>query len=425
MKKIIIVFFVFALPVISLAQSDGNFGIKWAGFVKNDIYFDSRQTVSARQGHFLLYPAAEMLDPDGEDINAKGNLHILSIQTRLKATITGPDVWGAKSSGLIEGAFFGNIENNINTFRLRHAFVKLSWTSTELMVGQYWHPLFVTSCFPGTVSFNTGAPFQPFARNPQIRIAQSIGKLRIIGTFLTQMDFVSNGPDGPSTKYLRNGIIPALNIRAEFLTSSDNGTEFLIGISGNYKSLHPRLSTELGYKDDGTAQSTTGMAYVKLKIPKVTFKLEGVYGQDLFNMTMLGGYAVKAVTDLTYDYREYTPVNTMSFWGDIHTNGKSWQFGIFGGYTKNLGSDDIIEPIPVSYEEEPFATAQKYYSRGSNIGYVYRISPRVIHNVGQMRFAGEVEYTAAAYGTPDQMGVVQNTTEVANLRFLLATYIFF
>lgn len=427
MKKAVIFLIYLFSPLFMLAQSGDSFGIKWAGFVKNDMFFDSRQTVSARQGHFLLYPAAEIMDPEGEDINARSSLHFLSIQTRLKGIITGPDVLGAKSSGLIEAAFFGNIEQNINSFRLRHAIVKLAWPTTELMAGQFWHPLFVTDCFPGTVSFNTGAPFQPFARNPQLRLSQSIGKLRLIGTLITQMDFVSNGPDGPSTAYLRNAVIPEMNLRAEFKTGNGNGTNFLVGVSGNYKKLHPRLSTELGYKANGSVENVTGMAYMKLQIPKITFKIEGVYGQDLFSMTMLGGYAVKNVMDLDTDIRQYTPINTMSLWGEIHSNGKLWQFGVFGGYSENLGSDYEIMAIPISYEEGTgeFDLAQKYYSRGSNISYVYRVAPRIVYSPGRMRFAGEIEYTAAAYGTPDSHGVVQNTTEVGNLRFLLATYIFF
>ncbi|MEZ5149406.1 MAG: hypothetical protein R2759_20645 [Bacteroidales bacterium] len=165
-----------------------------------------------------MYPAAESPDINGDDINASPKFNILSIQTRLKGAITGPDAFGAKTSGLIEGAFFGNIGTDINGFRLRHAFVKLTWTNTELLVGQYWHPMFVTSCFPGTVSFNTGAPFQPFARNPQIRLKQSFGDLNLIITAMEQVDFVDGGPDVKtatlnvaSPRYLINSGMPEFN----------------------------------------------------------------------------------------------------------------------------------------------------------------------------------------------------------------------
>ncbi len=59
------------IPIIGLAQEKKKFKLKFSGFVKTDIFYDSRQTVSVREGHFLLYPKNELPDPDGADINAK------------------------------------------------------------------------------------------------------------------------------------------------------------------------------------------------------------------------------------------------------------------------------------------------------------------------------------------------------------------
>ena len=101
----------------------------------------------------------ESKDQNGDDKNAVPNLNILAVQTRLKGTITGPDAFGAKTGGVIEAAFFGHSNSDVNGFRLRHAFLTLKWTNKTLLMGQFWHPMFVTDCFPGTVSFNTGMPF--------------------------------------------------------------------------------------------------------------------------------------------------------------------------------------------------------------------------------------------------------------------------
>ena len=161
-------------------------GINFSGFVKTDIFYDTRQTGCIREGHFLLYPENKLPDSYGNDINARANFNILSIQSRLKGSITGSDAFGAKTSGLIEADFFGNENANfsdVNGFRIRHAFVKLNWKSTELMAGQYWHPMFIAESFPGVISFNTGAPFQPFSRNPQIRLTQSFGNPDFLCTF--------------------------------------------------------------------------------------------------------------------------------------------------------------------------------------------------------------------------------------------------
>ena len=191
MKKVLLFILIFFTSMFAQEKSKSSFGFELKGYAKTDVILDSRQTVSAREGHFLLYPTAENLDINNNDINANSNFNMLSIQTRLTAIVTGPDAFGAKTSGLVEGAFFGSIEKDINGFRLRHAFLKLDWSSSVLLVGQYWHPMFITECFPGTISFNTGVPFQPFSRNPQIRFTQLFGNIHLSFTAASQRDFAS------------------------------------------------------------------------------------------------------------------------------------------------------------------------------------------------------------------------------------------
>ncbi|MCX6165223.1 MAG: hypothetical protein NTU73_10270, partial [Ignavibacteriae bacterium] len=244
--KIFIIALLIAVSFTVNAQDkkdESKFGIKFSGFIKTDAFFDSRQTVNIREGHFLLYPDNVSLDANKEDINAKSNFNILSIQSRLKCTVTGPDVFDAKPTGVIEADFFGN-ENasfsDVNGFRLRHAFVKLNWQTTELLVGQYWHPMFIAESYPGVISFNTGAPFQPFTRNPQIRISQTIGKLKLIGCVFSQRDFTSTGPDGASSKYIRNSAIPNLHFQMQYKSDSSN---FFAGAGIDYKTITPELYT--------------------------------------------------------------------------------------------------------------------------------------------------------------------------------------
>ena len=106
-KKIVIFFIGAAIAFCVCAQDDKNkFGISFSGFVKSDFFYDSRQTVSIREGHFLLYPAAESLDAAKTDINGKSSFNFLSIQTRLTGTITAPDAFGAKVKGRDRSRFF-------------------------------------------------------------------------------------------------------------------------------------------------------------------------------------------------------------------------------------------------------------------------------------------------------------------------------
>ena len=221
-----------------LAQENSQMGIKFSGFVKTDAYWDTRQVEAAREGHYLLFPMGENLDAEDKDINAKPNFNMLAIQTRLKGTITGPEAFGAKTGGLIEAAFFGTNEGDVNGFRLRHAFLTLVWQKSSVLIGQFWHPMFVTSVFPGTVSFNTGAPFQPFSRNPQIRWMYNSGNARIIAAAMAQRDFASAGPQGTGSMYLRNSATPNLHLQFQWDTP-----DMILGVGGDWKTLTPRLST--------------------------------------------------------------------------------------------------------------------------------------------------------------------------------------
>lgn len=415
------------------------FGISFSGFVKTDFFFDSRQTVNARDGHFLLFPENEKPDKEGNDINAKSSYNFLSIQTRLAGSITGPDALGAKTSGYIEAEFFGNINPNINTFRLRHAYVKLNWKKAELLAGQWWHPMFVPECSPATVSFNTGAPFVVFSRNPQIKLSPSFGKFKLALTLLSQVDFMSDGPDGPNTKYLRNSVIPESNLLIQFATKNEkNGNEFLIGASINYQILTPRLNTSVtlkpaydtvinnkvehhdavvaNYKSNTTSSGLAYNIYSKLKFKPLTIKLGGEYGENNNAYTMLGGFAVKSVTDLARNAVDYANIRSFATWTDIHTNGVRWQPGLLLAYGKNLGAGEVISGE---------VSKGTYWARGYNIDYAYRISPRLVFNVNKFRIGGEVEYTVAAYGKTNNKGFVYDTKEIGNIRFLIGVFYFF
>ena len=410
------------LPFFLKSQTpaaDKNFGIKFSGFVKNDFFFDSRQTTDIREGHFLLYPKNVNLDMDGNDVNAAASFNFLSIQSRLTGKITGPDAFGAKTSGLIEGAFFGHSNADINGFRLRHAYFKLKWEHSELLLGQSWNALFIPDCFPHVVSFNTGAPFQPFSRNPQIRFTKSFGNFNLIVTAMSQRDFTS--PGGSAS--LRNSRIPNMNLKLHYKRENKaKGNMLVAGIAGDAKYLQPRLISSSGYQTNETVEGFAGIAYLKVKTTDLTVKLEGIYGQNLYDLTMLGGYAYAYTEDthiVNKDLYDYTTLDNLSFWTDIHTNGNKIQVGVFAGFSKNMASLKNLKD---------WTSSSSYMSRGGNIDYVYRFSPRIMYNIGKIRLAAECEYTVAAYGsfeTNNSLGQVQGSEEVANLRILLAAYYFF
>jgi len=411
-NKIVILLFIGASFVIKAqeAEKQPDFGIKFSGFVKNDFFMDTRQTVAAREGHFLLWPSNEQLDPDGEDINAGINYNFLAVQSRLSGKITGPDFMGAKTSGIIEGDFFAQANDNINLFRLRHAMIKLNWTNLEILTGQYWNPLFVTGCFPGTVSFNTGTPLQSFARNPQIRLTYKLNEIKLIGAALAQRDYASRGPAGTNSTYLRNSGIPDLHAQIHY--ESDG---ILGGVGFAFKSIRPRLSSDLGYKVNERVNGITAIAFGKITFDPITLKLQGRYGQNIADVLSISGYAVEEVTDPATGEQSYTPLHGITGWGEISVKMDKVEAGIFGGMFINMGTT-----------KEMSDATNNVYGLATNIASLIRISPRVTYSVGKVRVGGEIEYTMAGYGTGyDADYIPDEVNLVGNLRFLGSLYYFF
>jgi hypothetical protein len=407
MKRTILITLLFAIGILKIAsqETDPGWGIKFSGYIKTDIFYDTRQTSTSnglREGHFFLYPDDVLYDSSGNDLNANPSFHILSIQTRLKGDISGPDAFGAKTSGVIEAEFFGTSESDLNGFRLRHAFVKMDWSRTALLIGQYWHPLFPAESFPGTISFNTGAPFTPFSRNPQVRLTRKLSIFSVSLTAYSQRDFVSSGPDGNSNKYLRNSLLPGFNIQLRVPAG-----DMVTGWAGfDYKTLRPELKTSAYAETDASIGSLSAFTTLKIKTNPLNITLMGIYGQNASDLLMIGGYAVSEITDTIHQFKNYTNLNTANIWADLNTNGKKLIFGLFTGFGKNLGSNEQING-PV-------------YGRGNNIDHLFRISPRITITEGRLSFAAEVENTTAAYGTIQDDGRVTNLHNVSNVRFLLS-----
>lgn len=403
---VIIVSLILLGPRAGAQDADQNWGIKLSGFVKTDLFYDTRQSSASngiREGHFYLYPDDVLYDDDMNDVNANPSFHILNIQTRIRGDITGPDAFGAKTSGAIEAEFFGTSESDLNGFRLRHAYVLMDWPHMTLLAGQYWHPMFVAENFPGTLSFNTGAPFTPFSRNPQIRITGKLGEVRLSLAAWSQRDFVSAGPDGNSSKYMRNSGMPGLHLQVK--VPAGDGLTAWAGV--DYKMIRPELVTSANLETDVKLGSLSAFANLKIRTKPLNIALMGVYSQNASDMVMIGGYAVSVITDPENQLREYATLNTANFWLDMGTTGKKVSAGFFCGFSKNLGSnDDLTGP---------------FYGRGNNIDHLFRVSPRLVITEGKLSFACEVEATTAAYGTIQSGGKVTDTHDVTNLRVLLSS----
>lgn len=419
MKKLFTAFLLsaaLAAPAYSAIKfGEGDINATLGGYIRTEMFFDTRENWEAREGHLLILPKMEKLDIDKNDLNERFKTNMLSIQTRLNLKVNGPEVLGAKTSGLIEFEFFGTSDADVNGVRMRHAYVDMNWGNTLLRAGQTWHPLFDAELVASTVSFNNGVPFQPFTRAPQLRLTQNLTKdFSIYGAISTNRDFPAIGPGGLSNNFMRNSGIPDISAGIKYKSEI-----FTMGVNADFKTLLPRtefydtLATTPKvintYRTEETISSFAANTYLRIKTGDLQFKAMGMYGQNLNDMLMIAGYAVKAVKD-NGEY-EYTPFKLISAWGEI-SYGKEVEVGVFFGYTKNLGTEDN--------------TTTTYYSRYStgnkDVESAFRLSPRVIFTTGAFKFCAELEYTSATYGTMDNLdkNSFKDTKAVNNVRGLLA-----
>lgn len=382
MRKLLLLFLsVIFLPGILISQeTEQKPSVTLSGFVRYELFFDTYESVDTRDGEVYLYPLRENLDINGDDINNNFQLNMLGLQARPRISAVGPNAFGAKVTGVLEGDFLGVSQADSRMLRLRHGFLKLNWEKSELMMGHTWHPMFVTECFPTTVSMGAGVPFHVLNRAPQVRYTASLGNtMSVMGALLIHGYHKSVGPADAQ----RNSGLPDTQFQFKFKT--DN---IFTSFTAGYKFLTPRLETIDGVKTNETIGSFNIAANTKLSFDPVTIKVEGIYGQNLTHFIMIGGYG--AAEDPTvvanYDY-EYTNINTMSVWSDVAFNLDFMEIGVFGGYSSNLGAKGDYYSLG--------------YERGRDIKSIFRVSPRVVVKSGKVDFGLEYMLTGATYGDLD------------------------
>lgn len=400
MKKSALLLGIFTMAVHLYAQ-DAPKPIKFefGGFVNHEVIYDSRQVVTAREGDVLLYPANVLLDGNGNDVNAVGNLNLLAISTRLLTRVTGPDAFGAKTFAHVEVDFLGTTNDKFHQLRMRHAYLRLNWEKTELLAGQTWHPMFVAACFPNVVGFGGSLPYHVLSRAPMLKFSYKPSKLALTAYAVAQSDFPTNGPAGPSSVYLRNSGLPEMYGQMMYSTES-----ILVGATAGYMVLKPDLATKDGFKNEATIGSFSSNVFVKLTLPSLIVRAQGIYSDNPNHLVMIGGFGQTEITDTITKARGYSNVSTMAVWAEVETRGDRIRFGLFGGYSKNLGSAKEI--------------TGSSWVRGGDIASMYRIGPRILFLSGKLTWGLEAFYDVAAYGTPDKKFQFAETKDVANLRLL-------
>jgi len=380
MRKLLLLVIVLFLPGILLSQeTEEKINVTLSGYVRYEMFFDTYESADTRDGEVYLYPLRENLDINNNDINQNFQMNMLGLQARPKIMATGAKAFGAKITGVIEGDFLGVSQADSRSLRLRHGYLNMKWDNVDLLLGHSWHPMFVPECFPATVSMGAGVPFHVLNRAPQARYTVKLGNsISLMGAMLIHGYHKSTGPGDAQ----RNSGLPDTQFQFKFKT--DN---VFSSFTAGYKFLTPRLVTNGGVKTNETIGSFNIAANTKLSFDPVTIKFEGIYGQNLTNFIMIGGYGATDDPTIVDDY-SYTNINTMSFWSDIALNFDPIEVAIFAGYSSNLGASGDYYSLTG-------------YTRGENIQSIFRVSPRVIIKSSKVDFGMEYMVTGAQYGDID------------------------
>lgn len=305
LKRIFLFVFIFQYAIVDLMSQTSSLQYKLYGFVENQFNFNSRKNLEGSDGLVNLFPLPEKPDANGDDLNEVPSAEMLSINSRLGLDLTGIDVMKAQTSLKIESDFAGT-GSTYYLLRIRRAYINMDWEKSALLVGQDWHPL-SSALMPSVFGLNGGAPFNPFNRSPQLNYKYKFSSWKLSLAALYQMQYCSDGPAGKKSSYMKNAMLPDLYVGIE------NKTEhFLVGLGADLKTIVPRSEATVGnsvYKVNESLTSYVGMAYGQYTTGKFTAKAKVVYGQNMTDLLMMGGYGISQINPLTGE-QEYTSFNS-------------------------------------------------------------------------------------------------------------------
>ncbi len=363
---------------------------KFYGFIRNYLVADSR-AVNAGTEDLYFYMPKDVSMKDGYDQNAGFNWRFLSLTTRLGLDISGYK-WGTMGvSGKVEADFY-TLSGSTPVLRLRQAFMKLSWDDNPvtLTLGQAWHPM--AADMPHMNNLETGAPFNPFNRSPQITADVNLGSgLTLTASLLYLNHYLPTGPVGKSKDYYKYGL-PEL-----YLGLSYKSDAFLGRVGLDMTNIRPyRTLTDWRVLDGGgktievKSLMTTFSPFLYAQYTKGLFQLKAktILAQGGEHLNLLSGYGVHSFNqDGTI---EYTP---MQDWASFvsFSYGKKFQVMAMLGYMKQLGTTKELADNRMWLNT----------SADTKIQQAFRATPTVAWNLGKFTLSLEYNLTAAEFGTGD------------------------
>lgn len=370
------------------------------GFFSTFATFDSRESVTGGGGLFYCLPMDKELNLEGKDLNYNPSFKMASMTTRLGLDASGYQYGSLKVLGKVE-ADFSLLNGGTATFRLRQAWAKLLWDdlgrsdySLSVLVGQAWNPMAVDR--PYSVNLEQGAPFNPFARSPQLMVeVEPVSGLSFAAGAIYPVQYLPTGPVGPSQDYVKHGLIPELYAGAAYSAKG-----FTAKVGADFLSLRPRTRAEDSYLllEKGTpvrdkVAMVSPMVYLEYDAGAVKVNAKSVLASGGDHLCLMGGYARFNIDD-NFQHK-YTPLrSTVSFVSA--SVGSKWQLLCMLGYMRALGTAD---PLMADSDGHP-SLSDIYYSKDGfkNISQMVRATPTLAYNSGKLTLALEYNCSAVEYG---------------------------
>ncbi|HBY05357.1 MAG: hypothetical protein UV38_C0003G0168 [candidate division TM6 bacterium GW2011_GWE2_42_60] len=407
--------------------------ISTAGFVCIDNCFDTRQTVSKREGHEFLYPkkwdCAACCNDKGEpwrDVNHQASYSIFPINARAKFRIEGEPIFCTdKTYAVVAADFRGVDDQTINLFRLRESYILFDWPKTDLLIGQTFYPLAIDDCGPNTVAYAKSGPLDTWTFCPQIRLVQDLNSQWADPADRLTVAIGSHGritrfqtPNGSSAQALRNALVPIVHLQWRHYINKD----CFIGLCLEEQRLRPLLKTVspdadgVYYDQRGTAFMEAHAAmYGQLKSDCLVLRGKVTFLQDGHELGYISGYAVESY-NVDTKCQTFTPLRSISCWFDVDVFPENdCMPGCLVGFARNLGAG---KPLYRDATTNTLIT----YGDAVDIGTFVKCAPRLWVHKGVLDIGAEVDWSRAWYGDLDDCGAVNQICHVDNLRFQLSLF---
>jgi len=422
-KGIIIVLAALLTGSAALAQEEKPAHFKLYGFIRNYITADTR-AVSAGTEDLYFYMPKDLDMKNGADMNAGFNWRFVSLTTRLGLDVSNYK-WGTMGiSGKVEADFY-YLSGSVPTLRLRQAFMKLDWDNcpVTLTIGQTWHPIAVD--LPHMTNLESGAPFNPFSRSPQLTADINLGGgFSFTASVMYLNHYLPTGPSGKVKDYYKYGLpefYAGFGYKGPHFAAKV-GVDIVntrpIGFVGYNKSTPETIVR--GYTMDVREYKASGILtavspFVFLQYTNGLFQLraKSILAQSGEQFNLLSGYGLASIDDENHKYT-YTPMQDWASFVSFQY-GKKFQVMCMLGYMKQFGTTkDLVDPKNQLWMNT---------AGDAKIHQAFRATPTVVWNLGKFALSLEYNLTTAQFGEGDRnaRGLYASSHWLMNHRFICMT----